>query len=721
MNNIRKLIRKEIKLIYKDKIIIPAIIIILGFLIYGLLDTTSSNDMKLANLNRTSLTISLISANVIALISAALFAVITCFCLSRDRRNRCESILKSSTEYLKIILTRVAALVIYAVFTTILVIIFSLGIQKFILNIDINFGVNVFTYIFVVFGTMIFSILLCSGIYFVTRSMDITFLIFGVMFFSDIASENYLLNWVNYSYAIYSDFAGVNPIGKYIVYSRLFQLGLFLTIFVIGIIFKQKFELSLKKSFFCDYKSRIIGILVVILAISTGILYKNEPYTSNSKEAIDEIEGKYVISQDATVKEVYPVTLIDSKKGKLSCEVKYILSKKPHVKYIEFKRNTGLNVIKTIVNKENAAFFKGEKDDIIKVSVPEGEEVEIYIKYEGTIKNVAPAGFAGYICEESIYLLENSNWLFTPMTKVEEKLKVKGEVKAPKNLTVVTVGVLNNVSENNEYKTWTYEAQLPDFKFGIFAANYKMDKFKAGNVEVEFYYSPKHEEFVKKAAVEKEIRDVVEYYEKVFGEYGFKGYPLKVVETSQYKPGGHSTSNVVTIAEYLFNKEERAIEISTNNPGGYIENRAMEFLAHEIAHQWWGGAVEIKDDKVSFTEGLANYSLYSYYGKVYGKNAEFFLESLWRSMVNNPNKDYFEEKNLYERLPEKTRTEMRIFDKKTSSYYKIPLELAKLEQKGGYDIKGNLANLYKEYKMKSITSEEFFKEMKIAKGAMDLD
>lgn len=720
LNNAFGVLKKEIKAISKDKLVIPSIIIILGFTIYGLLDTTSANEMSLTNLNRTSLTISLLCSNVVAIPATALFAIITCFTLSRDKRKRSEFMIQSTMDYNKLNLIRVMAVIFYAFITVVLITIVSFIIQSVFLNIKFDILTNIFSYTFIILASMIFAILLCSGIYFIVQSIDITFLTFGVCFFTGISSSNYLFNWINYSYSIYSDFAGIQPITKYIIYSRLFQLIGFLCIFIIGILFRNRYELSLFKSFFINIKSiKVVAVCIVVFIAST-LMYIKEPYTDKVDAAVRHMENDK-INESIVLKEVYPTSVINTRSETIYCDVKYVFKKDYKEEYIDLKRNIGLNIKNILVNKKETSFLNIDKEDTVTIPVPKGEEVEVTIKYEGKIKNPAPAGFAGYISEDSIYLLENGNWLLRPMTKEAEKIKIKGSIKVPKNLTVVTVGRLENVSEDNEDKVWNYEGELSELNVGIFASNYKIEKFKAGTVDVEFYYSPKHENYIKNAEIEKQINNILKYYENTFGEYAFKKYPFKIVETSQYKTGGHSTANVVTIAEYMFNREKSPLKEGKRDYNVFVYYHDIEILSHEIAHQWWGGGINITGDKSWITEGLANYSAYRYLDSEFGKEAWLSSVQSWQREVNNPNKKYFEEKKLQERIPKETQMKLGIYDKKRNAYMKVPLELIRIEYEGKCDVKKNLADLYKKYKMKSLTYDEFLKEMRIEKGELNID
>lgn len=724
MNPLRKrfnILKRELINIWKDKIVIIAMIIITGFTAYGLLDTTSGNEMTLVNLKRTSLTTSLSAANMAAILGAAMFAIVTCFTISRDKRKRSCCLLDSSIYSLKIFLIRVTALLIYSIITMILILSISFILQTVVLNRSFNCNIFFFSYSSVSLMAMIFSILLCSGVYLMVESLDIVFIVFGFLFFMAMGSEKYLFNWIGFQYSIYSDFAGTQPIRKFIIYSRLFQLGAFFIVFILGILFRRKYEFSALKSFSINIKSKKATYMFWVIFVGTIFLFIKEPYLEKLDYVSKKVMGNYKINNNITLVETQHNSTIKVNSESITCDVNYIFDKNEEEEYIDFLGNIGLKVLGLSVNGQNVPYVLEEDGEIVKVPVKNGKKAEVKIKYEGKIKNPNASGFAGYICKDSVYLLESSNWIFEPQTKIDKNMKIKGTIEAPKNLTVVTVGKIENVKEDKENKLWSYRGESSEFDIGIFAADYKVSKFKSGNVDIEFYYSPKHEEYIEKGKIKERINEMISYYEKNFGEYAFKGYPFKVVETSQYKSGGHSTHNVVTIAEYMFNREKAPQEnLELRDFSTYVYYHDIEIIAHEVSHQWWGGGINISGSNSALTEGLANYSSYIYMKDTF-KGSEQNIEASWRGAIDNPNIQYFKNEKLREKLSKDIQMKMGIWDMKTNSYYKIPLELIRIENEGKCGVEKGLSKIYSKYKMLPLTYNKFLDEMGIKRGELKIE
>jgi hypothetical protein len=106
------------------------------------------------------------------------------------------------------------------------------------------------------------------------------------------------------------------------------------------------------------------------------------------------------------------------------------------------------------------------------------------------------------------------------------------------------------MTDEGQMRTWHFAASCPQLALGLFAAEYTRETFQVGSAAVEFYFSPRHETYIHASKVTDRIRDILEFYQGLIG-LPFDDMPLKIVENSVYKPGGHSSLNVVTMAEYL--------------------------------------------------------------------------------------------------------------------------------------------------------------------------
>ena len=113
-------------------------------------------------------------------------------------------------------------------------------------------------------------------------------------------------------------------------------------------------------------------------------------------------------------------------------------------------------------------------------------------------------------------------------------------------------------------------------------------------------------------------RDILRFYEGLFGPYPFE--KLDIVHRLWTTGGGNSPASFVILNEIPRSRQSR-IMIDPGNPVD-LSRWKEYFLAHEVAHQWWGQGVTgstYHDQWLS--EGLAQYSSIIYLREKYGDKA----------------------------------------------------------------------------------------------------
>jgi len=111
-------------------------------------------------------------------------------------------------------------------------------------------------------------------------------------------------------------------------------------------------------------------------------------------------------------------------------------------------------------------------------------------------------------------------------------------------------------------------------------------------------------------------RDVLRFYENAFGPFPFE--KLDLVQRLWTSGGGNSPASFVILNEIPRPPETRVI-LNSNSPVD-LSRWKEYFLAHEIAHQWWGQGVTwgtYHDQWLS--EGLAQFSAIQYLREKYGE------------------------------------------------------------------------------------------------------
>jgi len=115
-------------------------------------------------------------------------------------------------------------------------------------------------------------------------------------------------------------------------------------------------------------------------------------------------------------------------------------------------------------------------------------------------------------------------------------------------------------------------------------------------------------------AVSKPAEDIVRFYTSLMGEAPFPALTVALIESQA--PGGHSPGFLVVVNEPLPTSENI---VSWRSDPAWFDGFPEFFLAHELAHQWWGQAVGWKNYHEQWlSEGFAQYFAALYAQKTRG-------------------------------------------------------------------------------------------------------
>ena len=112
------------------------------------------------------------------------------------------------------------------------------------------------------------------------------------------------------------------------------------------------------------------------------------------------------------------------------------------------------------------------------------------------------------------------------------------------------------------------------------------------------------------------ISNVLRFYEGLFGPYPYE--KLAVVQRQWYSGGGHSPASFAVLND-IPRAADRRLPLNVGSPVDLTRWKEY-FLAHEIAHQWWGQCVTWKsyhDQWIS--EGLAQFATAQFLRQKYGE------------------------------------------------------------------------------------------------------
>ena len=711
-----RLLINELILLYRSKLALTLIVGTTALAALGMDPANASNQLSLHGISKSSLTMSLGSAQFGAMAGAAMFGMLTLIVLSRDQRKQSRDLLDASRDYSQIIRLRIFALLVWGSLAALATFVVTFLIHHVMTDLPFEALPYLFSQGVILFPAILISILICSSLYLVFESIDIAFVSFGVLYVFGFSASNYLFRWVQTSASAYSDFGGIEPVGRLVVYNRLFSISAAVVILLTGLLVLRRLGCTTWRSVVRNARS---GLIPGALAVAVGIVvvvYLREPhlFANDSVLRTDLPKAEKVLLESVECKvELQP------RDKTLRVEARYEFEKDQESTEIIFVTNAGMDIESTRVNGTLGSYTKVAGTDWVRVTLPPGVRAAVEISYHGGIRYPGAGGFPGYVSEKSIYLLENSHWLFEPMTGTKERILVSGSVAAPPPLTVVTPGRVTSMTDNGALRVWEFETVCQTLDLGLFAADYTMETFKAGDANVEFYYSPRHRDYIGAVKITDYIQDILDYYQKTLGPYSVKEGPLKIVETSVYKPGGHSSLNIVTVAEYFLNRE--IVSQPETNPRFIIHD--LQTIAHEIAHQWWGTGVAIAPSGEWSSEGLAEYVTYKYLTDRFESPYVTSIRNGWSLSVNRERGSYYTKNpKILEHAQDDLKSQINLKKRHVDVYNLMPLKLIKAEQVLGEQVfASRLSAAYRNYMGRTLTYDGLLSELGLTLEEITLD
>jgi hypothetical protein len=203
--------------------------------------------------------------------------------------------------------------------------------------------------------------------------------------------------------------------------------------------------------------------------------------------------------------------------------------------------------------------------------------------------------------------------------KARLKLVIPPEYKCVATGSMVEKGRWNGMGDVVELEktgssVYTFETKSP-VKYMAFIVG-KFDPPKAGTdpIPIQVFVSTQIED--RDPAIIDRARDILEYYIQSFGPYPYE--KLGIVERLWPTAGGHSPASFIVLNQVPW-RGDTPYRVTSNNPV-YLSQWDEYFLAHEIAHQWWGQAVSCATYKDQWlSEGLAQFAAASYIRNKYGE------------------------------------------------------------------------------------------------------
>lgn len=344
----------------------------------------------------------------------------------------------------------------------------------------------------------------------------------------------------------------------------------------------------------------------------------------------------------------------------------------------------GFSISKVYFNNNLANFTY--KNNYLKVkNTSNSNNFSIKVIYKGKPKS---KGFGSFVFDkinnlDLVYSLNEpifaSTW-FPCNDKPDDKALFETTITNDKKYVSVSNGIFESSVIKGNKTSYSYKTlnELSTYLFAIYSGDYKFFEDYVvceNNDTTRLVYYVLDENSIEDFIDFKPHKRGIQVFTKLFGSYPFIKEKYGIAEIT-WKMGAMEHQTITAMDRNL-------IKAPQSNESIYI---------HELAHQWWGNAVGLKDWKdIWLNEGFATYSEALYYENENGKDA--FLKKM------NSFKGDFTQSTLYNPT-------CSLFDKLV--YNKGAWVLHMLRKELGDKIFFlSLKTYYEKYKYKNASTEDF--------------
>jgi len=183
-------------------------------------------------------------------------------------------------------------------------------------------------------------------------------------------------------------------------------------------------------------------------------------------------------------------------------------------------------------------------------------------------------------------------------------------VGTAKNEVAVAPGALLKIWTKGDRRYFHYKTDAPiRGEYSFLSGKYAVQKIRWNDVAIRIYYHPGHAKNIDRML--RSVKASMAYYTEQFGPYPYQH--ITIIERAGSGGGASSEASMIDYGE------QYALMNPDDSPDGF--DLPYYILAHEVAHQWWGGAgltpANVEGAGV-LVEGLAVYSGMQVLEKSYG-------------------------------------------------------------------------------------------------------
>jgi len=313
---------------------------------------------------------------------------------------------------------------------------------------------------------------------------------------------------------------------------------------------------------------------------------------------------------------------------------------------LKFKLNPRLSILRITDEEKRVLFYSQDKlrETLYVYFVqppPQNEPYAIEVYYRGKLE--PPEQIADVVAAAQIYKWggrfgqnivflppEYETYLFSqsaswyPAPSENDYFQARLKISVPPQFQCVSNGELIDKAlwsgtekvkelENAKIAVFVYQTTQPVKYLSFIVGRFTNAGEDVESLPIQHLYSSGIN-FSRKEIL-KEAKNIVRFFEDRFGPYPYG--KLSVVRRLWISAGGHSPASFIILNE-LFQFQDGSVLVLVRSPVDLSRWREY-FIAHEIAHQWWGQAVTWKTYHDHWlSEGLAQFAAVQYLGEKHG-------------------------------------------------------------------------------------------------------
>lgn len=289
-------------------------------------------------------------------------------------------------------------------------------------------------------------------------------------------------------------------------------------------------------------------------------------------------------------------------------------------------------------------------------------------------------------------------------------LVIPPEYKCVANGKMVAKGRWNEMDDVVEIEkagsaVYTFESRSPVKYMSFIVGRLALQKERAGPVPLELFVAS--EVLDRQPGLLDQAADILDFYVKAFGPFPYE--KLGIVLRLWPAFGGHSPASFVVLNQVTWQGDSGfsppvGTPVDLSKWEGY-------FLAHEIAHQWWGQGVSFESYKDQWlSEGLSQFAAASYLRRTYGERS---FAAILKKFARWTEKKSF-------RGPIAMGSRLSYYDflgYQSIVYNKAAMALFMLQDLLGREtFEGGLRAFFEKYKFQTARTGEFITAMEAASG-----